>query len=182
MTKWIRRIKGAIGIGLTWAVGWVPVGALTGLGLWVMSSDRPGLARLIGASALLFGGLGFIGGSLFSAVLQLGDGRRRFDELTLPRFAIWGGLAGFLLPVIGGILGALAGVTAFGGPGVQLGDVVVSGMASLLGAGSAAGSLAIARKSGEESALNFNSPVRPPVSFDEIKADDHCENSSGTNV
>lgn len=31
MTKWTQRLRGAIGVGLTWAAGWLPVGALTGL-------------------------------------------------------------------------------------------------------------------------------------------------------
>jgi hypothetical protein len=32
MKKWLQRIRGAIGIGLTWAAGWAPIGAITG---WV---------------------------------------------------------------------------------------------------------------------------------------------------
>jgi hypothetical protein len=149
MANWIRRIKGGIGIGLTWAVAWTPIGALTALGLSVVGDVVGGLLRFVGTSALLFGALGFIGGSIFSAVLQLGDGRRRFDELTLPRFALWGGVAGLLVPAIAGVLGGLAGITIFGGPGLQMGDVVVACVASLLSAGSAAGSLAIARKAEE---------------------------------
>lgn len=142
----LRRIRGAIGIGLTWAVAWMPIGALVALGLSLIGDVTGGWLRFVGTSVVLFGALGFIGGSLFSIVLQLGDGRRLFDELTLRRFALWGGLAGLLVPAIAEVVGRMVGLTIFGGPGLQMGDVVVSAMASLLSAGSAAGSLAIARR------------------------------------
>jgi hypothetical protein len=90
---------------------------------------------------MVFGALGFVCGSIFSVVLRLTEGRRRFDELTLPRFATWGGVAGLLL-------GGLAAMTTFAGPGLQpTSDAILTGVAALLGAGSAAGSLAIARQS-----------------------------------
>jgi hypothetical protein len=149
MTNWLRRIKGGVGIGLTWAVAWVPIGAITALGLSVVGDVVGGLLPFVVTSALLFAALGFIGGNLFSAVLQLRGVRRRFDELTVPSFALWGGVAGLLVPGIAEILGRLAGIAIFGGPGLQVGDVVVACVASLLSAGSAAGSLAIARKADE---------------------------------
>jgi hypothetical protein len=31
MKTWIQRVRVAIGIGLTWAAGWAPLGAVTGL-------------------------------------------------------------------------------------------------------------------------------------------------------
>jgi len=33
MKTWLRRIRGAVGMGLTWAVGWALTGVLIG-GLW----------------------------------------------------------------------------------------------------------------------------------------------------
>ena len=35
MNTWLQRIRGAIGIGLTWAAGWAPIGAITG---WITAS------------------------------------------------------------------------------------------------------------------------------------------------
>src|SRR5678816_4432171 len=40
---------------------------------------------------------GFVGGVLFSIVLGIVGRRRRFDQLSLPRFAAWGALGGLLL-------------------------------------------------------------------------------------
>jgi len=49
---------------------------------------------------LLFGGLGFIAGATFSGLLVLAEGRRRFDQMSLPRFAAWGALGGLLLSAL----------------------------------------------------------------------------------
>lgn len=135
MMKWIKRIHGAIGIGLTWAAGWVPIGAMTG---WVTATVLGFPRGVVTANyAVLFGVLGFVGGTIFSTVLSLAEGRRSFNQLSLPRFAAWGGLGGLLLGVFAvtaGILGA--GLTALG--------VVITVAATLLGAGSAAATLVLA--------------------------------------
>jgi len=91
MRKWLRRVRGAIGMGFTWAAAWFAVGFVP---RWVfgIESDLP--------FPLLFGGLGFIGGVTFSGLLVLAEGRRRFDQMSLPRFAGWGAAGGFLLSVL----------------------------------------------------------------------------------
>lgn len=91
MAKWLRRIRGAIGIGLTWAAVWAAVGSVP---RWVFgfNTDVP--------FPLVFGVLGFVAGVLFSVLLMLTEGRRGFDQMTLPRFAAWGALGGFLLSAI----------------------------------------------------------------------------------
>ena len=61
---------------------------------------------------------GFLGGAVFSAVLRIAEGRRRFDELSLPRFGAWGAVTGLLL----GVLAVSAGVASaiFSGCGCGL--------------------------------------------------------------
>jgi hypothetical protein len=63
------------------------------------------LAALTGFKAdapfpLIFGVLGFFAGVIFSAFLALTEGRRRFDEMSLPRFAGWGATGGLLLSAV----------------------------------------------------------------------------------
>ena len=91
MRKWLRRIRGAIGMGFTWAAAWFAVGFVP---RWVfgIQSDLP--------FPLLFGGLGFIAGVTFSGLLVLTEGRRRFDQMSLPRFAAWGAMGGLLLSAL----------------------------------------------------------------------------------
>ncbi len=91
MRKWVRRVRGAIGMGLTWAVAWLGLGAVVGL-----------VAFDLGAAGLVYNALasaaaGFLGGATFAVVLGLTEGRRRFDQLSLPRFAFWGTIGGALV-------------------------------------------------------------------------------------
>src|ERR687889_2879125 len=88
MRKWLRRTRGAIGMGVTWAAAWAAVGFVP---RWVLGieSELP--------FGLLFGALGFIAGVTFSGLLVLTEGRRRFDQMSLPRFAGWGAVGGLLL-------------------------------------------------------------------------------------
>ena len=136
MKKWLTRIRGAVGIGLTWAAGWVPLGAITG---WLTGQFLGFPLGVVTSNyAMMFGVLGFIGGTIFSTVLSLAEGRRSFDQLSLPRFVMWGAAGGFLL-------GGLAVAVGLLGAGPTLLGAVIAGASTLLGAGSAAGTLSIAR-------------------------------------
>ena len=142
MKSWVRRLRGAIGMGISWAIAWTPLGALLGAGLYFALPVLPAGALLLEAmwvNGVVMGVLGFVGGTIFSGYLSLTEGSRRFDELSIPRFARWGALGGVTLGTLGaalGLWGAIGGV----GP-------VIVGVATLLGAASAAGTLAIARQS-----------------------------------
>jgi hypothetical protein len=136
MTTWLRRIRGAIGMGLTWAAAWSGAGMLTVLGSLLATGGRPDPPI-----PLVFGAFGFVAGVAFSGVLGLVEGRRRFDQMSLPRFAGWGAAGGFLLSTTFVLAVALGGDPAFLGNLLVLGPVF-----AVAGAGSAAGSLALARR------------------------------------
>lgn len=146
MKEWVRRVRGAVGMGLTWAAGWSPVGAAVGLGAGVAVGGVPLGAALV-RYVVTFAVLGFLGGTIFAGVVRVAEGRRRFDELSLPRFAMWGATGGFLL----GLLAIAAGVL---GPGLSLLDAVIVGVSTLLGTASAAGTLALARRADERDLLD----------------------------
>jgi len=133
MKKWLRRIRGALGMGLTWALVWAPVAVLMGLAIDPDGSmDEMWVA--IGAYP------GFLGGVVFSAVLAVAARRRRLEELSLPRVAAWGAAAGLLVGSIPFTFGEPASDTP-----VWLLASVVIGTITVLSAASAAGSLALAR-------------------------------------
>lgn len=135
----LRRIRGAIGMGLTWAVGWAPIGAVLGGVLHaILPGSSLGLGSVIALNAASFAALGFVGGAVFSAILRVAEGSRRFDQLSLPRFAAWGAVGGLLL-------GAAAAMIGMWGGGYGLLGAGMIGAATILGAVSAAGSLALAR-------------------------------------
>ncbi|HEY5060420.1 MAG TPA: hypothetical protein VII52_02740 [Gemmatimonadaceae bacterium] len=145
MKTWGRRIRAALGMGLTWGAVWFGAGAL--------------LARVPGFSsdlpfALLFAPLGFVTGIIFSGVLVVIEGRRRFDHMSLLRFAGWGAASGLLLSgifVVGAALrgGALWGEFLVFGPPLAIASAIC-----------AAGSLAIARRVDRR---ELPSPSRDPA-------------------
>lgn len=140
-------------MGLTWAVCWAPVGAVFGSVLWVVHGPPLTLTQVLTLNATTLGVLGFVGGTIFSILLRLGLGRARFDQLTLPRFAAWGGVGGLLL----GTAAVAAGL--WGASSIPLIGVTVAGVATLLGAGSAGASLAIARKANDRGLLEGGTGV-----------------------
>ncbi|MDX2192913.1 MAG: hypothetical protein NW201_06135 [Gemmatimonadales bacterium] len=153
-----RRLRGGIGMGLCWAAGW----ALTGLILGVSSRLLPGLPweRLFVVFDAPLPALavpGFVGGLLFSVVLAVAARGHRLDGLSLPRMAAWGALAGLLLSLVPG---ALAGIGLLRMTRPDDGWRLFAAMAPplvVLGAGSAAASLLLARRAESER------PLRPPL-------------------
>jgi uncharacterized protein involved in response to NO len=84
---------------------------------------------------LFFGLLGFLAGATFSAILGVVAGQRKFAEMSLPRFATWGAVGGLILSVI---------VRWAAGPDGEF--LVLGPVFAAAGAISAAGTLALARR------------------------------------
>ena len=127
MGKWLRRIRGAIGMGVIWGAVWGAVGMVPRL-IFGFVTDAP--------FPLIFGVLGFTAGVAFSAVLVLTEGRRRFDQMSLPRFAGWGAVGGLLLSAVFSKAASL-----------EWGDVLaIAPTFALASAICASGSLAVARR------------------------------------
>jgi hypothetical protein len=141
MKKWLRRIRGAVGMGLTWALVWAPVAVL--IGLFVdPDGSMDEMWPAIGAYP------GFLGGVVFSIVLAIAARRRRLGDLSLARVTAWGAAAGLLV----GTLPFTIGEPATDRPVWLLATVVISTI-TLLSAASAAGSFALARRA-EKQALS----------------------------
>jgi hypothetical protein len=140
MKKWLRRIRAAIGIGLTWAAAWFGAGLVLLLVVGVGAADVP--------FPLFFGLLGFLAGVTFSGVLGVVEGRRTFDQMSLPRFAAWGAVGGLLLSGLVVLAAGLAGEFLVLGPVFALSSAV-----------SAAGSLALARRAEDRVLLDARADV-----------------------
>jgi hypothetical protein len=78
---------------LTWTVGW-------GLGFGGLMElyDPDGQIGDVWPTALAVPG--FIGGIVFSALLWIAEGGRRFDEVSFARMVTWGVTTGLLLGVL----------------------------------------------------------------------------------
>jgi len=149
MKKWLRRLRGAVGMGLTWAAAWALFGILIGVSSFLL----PGLPwdlffNVFDAPLPALAVPGFVGGTVFSVVLGIAGRRRRFDEMSLPRFAGWGALGGLLMmtPIVAEL--------AFSPT-----SLVATTIVALLCSGSAAGSLALARMSEDRELLDPSADV-----------------------
>ena len=132
MTKWLRRLGAALMMGLAWALAWLPIGLVIGVIIdpdgtmdepWVVLGTYPG----------------FLCGVIFSAVVGMAEGRRRFAELSLHGVATWGAVSGLLG---GGFWLVLA---LLSDPPQWLLNVVVVDSLTLLSAVSGVGSAFLAR-------------------------------------
>lgn len=88
MKTLMRRVRGAIGMGLAW--GFVS-GLIGGIPRWILgvNADAP--------FGIIFGVFGFAAGVTFAALVALTQGRRRLDELSTGKLAGLGALGGTLL-------------------------------------------------------------------------------------
>jgi hypothetical protein len=114
-------------MGFTWAAAWSAAGLVP---RWVLgfNADVP--------FPLVFGVLGFFAGVTFSGLLALTESHRRFDQLSIPRFAAWGATGGLLLSAV------FAQAASLG-----WGDLLaIAPTFALASAVCASGSLAVARR------------------------------------
>lgn len=127
MQTWLRRFRGALGMGFTWGAAWAAVGIVLAAATR-FEADAP--------FPLIFGALGFVAGVTFSAFLALIEGRRSFDRMSIPRFAAWGAVGGLLLSALFARAASL-----------DWGDILaVAPTFALASAVCASGSLALARR------------------------------------
>jgi hypothetical protein len=139
--KWLRRIRAAVVMGLTWAVpAW-----FVGMGIELIHNVWPNpLGSLVDIWPAVLAYPAFLGGVAFSVVLRIAGGRRGFDELSLPLFAAWGALGGLLASLVSAAMVALGLAT----PNIPLWQIT-AGLAVPLMLGSAvaaSGTLWLARR------------------------------------
>lgn len=142
MTNLLRRIRGALGMGLIWAIAWGGVGGA------VMETIIDPHGQIADIWPAILGLPAFLGGVIFSLVLGFAERRRRFDELSIPRFGAWGGVAGLVVGAVPVALGAGSDELP-----MLLRALSIMGPLGFMGGISAAGSLALARMGGERDSI-----------------------------
>lgn len=162
---WLRRIRGAIGMGLTWAFGWAIAGVLIG----VASKLFPGLPwnsffEVFDAPLPSLAVPGFVAGVFFSIVLGIAARHRKFSELSLSRFAAWGAIGGLLLTVFPFALVA-AGLASRAGSDIGTWHIiaVITGPFVILSALSASVTLLLARRAHDRELRNPSNLIAPRI-------------------
>ncbi|MES3035960.1 MAG: hypothetical protein V4813_18295 [Gemmatimonadota bacterium] len=148
MTRFLHRLRGTIGTGLTWALGWAVGGLLIG----VTSLVTPWLPwdaffAVFDAPLPALAVPGFVGGVIFASVLGVAARHRRLADLSLLQFAAWGALGGLLLACVPAASAAVGFLTVGDSePGIGKLTAMIAGPLMLLSSLSASLSLLLARR------------------------------------
>ncbi len=163
MRKWMRKLRGIVGMGALWgtlgAVFGAVVGGLEGV-LWP-ASIFPSMFEL----AVELGSLGFLAGAGFASVLTALEGRRTIRELSTVRAGLWGGVAGAALPALylliqGGWSGLLSVISD-----PQHSFLMASILSGVVPAALASGTVFLARRSYEELPAGGEPTVDPVLEW-----------------
>ncbi len=98
MKHWLRRFRGALGMGLTWGIGWAPLGVL--LGFFI---DRDGSMDEMWLAIAAYPG--FLCGLLFSLFIWRVQRGYGFGEISFYSAGGWGAISGALVGVLPFLLG-----------------------------------------------------------------------------
>jgi ABC-type nitrate/sulfonate/bicarbonate transport system substrate-binding protein len=133
MKQWPRRIGAAVVMGLAWAIVWAPLALLIGTMIIDPDNSMDEMWVVIGAYP------GFLCAVILYAMVTTSDRGHGLGEVSLPRVAAWGALAGLIV----GVLPFALGTQSPDNP-PWLGAVVI-GSVILLSAVSAVASALVAR-------------------------------------
>ena len=136
----MRKLRGLLGVGVTWGAAWATIGAGIGAVIAVLSPEAWSWTHPVVEWALGMGAYGVVSGMGFGVLLSLREGRKTLRDLSLKRSAAWGVLGAAAVPLLFGALGTFDAGTTLAD---VLGAILVTGV---LGGTFAPASIAIARR------------------------------------
>ena len=155
MKAWLRRIRGALGMGIAWGAA----GGLIGMAIELLNGIWPNpLGAMIDVWPVALGLPAFLAGITSSTVLGVIARSRSFDELSLSTFAVLGGIGGLIVGLLPAVLTTLGLVPV----GFNLWPVVPATVVpfTLVGAIVGPGTLALARMTQDRQLLEDSQSKR----------------------
>lgn len=94
----VRRLRGALGLGVAWSVVWIAMGVVVFAAISILRPQDidPGEGLTTALPILAF--VGFLAGLGFAILLSLTERRSTFGDLSLTRVALWGLLGAAAIP------------------------------------------------------------------------------------
>jgi hypothetical protein len=131
MREFLRKCRGVLGIGVTWAVAWGAIfaGLTLLIGLFDPDSIDPGEGPF--AVARIGAIFGFVSGVCFGLVLSLTEGRKTIRNLSLRRVALWGMLGTAVFPLLTPVHNSMLVILCPIGAALAAGSVAVAKKADL---------------------------------------------------
>lgn len=140
-----RQFRALLKLAGLWTIPWLAIGVAVAVYRWVAAGDFPptdqSLAGWILTHLIGYGALGLIAGLYLGLLLARGEQRRRLEQVSTGRIALWGAVGGAAPPVLFGALGLI-----FGAPAVVYLPLVGLGLASAAISSSVAVSAFVAAK------------------------------------
>ena len=140
MNRIVRRLRGLLGVGVTWGALWSVIGAGVGLVLGIVAPEMWGWTDRFFEWTIGMGLYGLVSGVGFGSLLALREGRRTMFEVSLRRTAIWGVMGSAAVPLMFAALGAFEAGTTIA---EVLGAILVT---AVLGGTFAPAAIAVARR------------------------------------
>jgi MFS family permease len=100
MTTLLRRLRGMLGMGITWAVGWAIVMFMIGTIIGIVDPDAIDPGEEPWRMGAVVGFVGFLSGAAFATIFASAERRRKIQELSVLRAAVWGALGGAVFPLL----------------------------------------------------------------------------------
>jgi hypothetical protein len=140
MNKVLHKVRGMLGVGVTWGALWAGIGAGIGVVIGLVRPEVWQWTNPVFEWAAGMGLYGVVSGVGFGTLLTLREGRKTLSDLSLRRTALWGLLGGAVVPLLFGAAGMFpAGTTIM--------DIVGAiGVTGFLGGTFASASVAIAKR------------------------------------
>lgn len=98
MNDVLRRLRGLVGIGVTWGVLWALFGVALVMGLRAFAPASAGEGALVVGRVLGFAG--FVSGVAFGTLLTVAERRRNLQSLALWRAGLWGAIGAAVIPLL----------------------------------------------------------------------------------
>jgi hypothetical protein len=102
MTTLFRRLRGAVTIGVIWALLWIAIGLILLAIVRVVRPQEIETGEGPGTVLPILGLVGFLSGLGFAGLLSVAERRTGLHELSLTRVALWGLLGSAAIPLLMG--------------------------------------------------------------------------------
>lgn len=131
MRAFLRKCRGALGLGVTWGVAWAAIFTAIAVVIGIFDPDSidPGEGPLqIGVIGAIFG---FVSGIAFGATLALADGRKVLSKLSVGRAALWGAIGTAAFPLLTPVSNSMLIILCPIGAALAAGSVAIAKRAEL---------------------------------------------------
>ena len=100
MNSLLRKLRGMLGVGLTWGIGWATLIFILTSIIGAVDPQQIDQGEEPWRLAGLVGMVGFMSGAVFAVILSSAERRKSLKDLSVPRAALWGALGGAALPLL----------------------------------------------------------------------------------